>query len=350
MISIKISVSSEYEVKVGRGLLCHLGKESAAVVAGRNAVIVSDSNVWPLYGKLATESLEEAGFSVLSWIISAGESSKNSENYIKLLTFLAENRITRTDCLVALGGGVVGDLTGFAAATYLRGIPYIQVPTTLLAMVDSSVGGKTAINLPSGKNLAGAFYQPSLVLCDTDTLETLPKREFTGSCAEVIKYGILYDTALFSHLEENGTNFDQENVISRCIELKKQAMTEDEFDIGIRRMLNLGHTLGHSIEALTDYQISHGEAVAIGTSIITRCAAAHGHCTLHDCDRIIALLDRFALPTATDLSPYALTQQALSDKKRNGSTITLILPATIGCGKLFDLPVSQLENYVKEGM
>ncbi len=350
MVSIKVSVSSEYEVKVGQGLLGALGQETAAMIPGRTTVIVSDNNVWARYGKLATDSLEQAGFQVCSFVIEAGESSKNVENYLKLLEFLAECGISRADCLVALGGGVVGDLTGFAAATYLRGIAYIQVPTTLLAMVDSSVGGKTAINLAAGKNLAGAFYQPKLVLCDISTLDTLPQAVFTEGCAEVIKYTILYDTDLFAHLEEKGPAFHREQVISRCIAWKKQAVTEDEFDTGSRRMLNLGHTIGHSIEKCNDYTISHGAAVAAGMGIIARSAAANGLCPRADCQRIIALLEQFGLPTATQLPLKSLVQQASSDKKRSGDRITLVIPATIGCGKLLEMPLSQLENFVKEGM
>lgn len=350
MVSIKVSVSSEYEVKVGQGLLEALGREAARVIPGRNAVIVSDGNVWPRYGKLAAHSLEQAGFSVSSFIIDAGEASKNGENYLKLLDFLAESGISRTDCLVAVGGGVVGDLTGFAAATYLRGIGYIQLPTTLLAMVDSSVGGKTAINLTAGKNLAGAFYQPKLVLCDIGALDTLPREEFAQGYAEVIKYGVLYDSALFAHLEENGPDFHREQVISRCIEWKKKAVTEDEFDFGSRRILNLGHTLGHSIEKCSGYTVSHGAAVAVGMSIIARSSAAKGLCDREDCLRIIAVLERFGLPTATQLSTEALVKQAFSDKKRSGDTITLVIPATIGCGNLLEMPISQLESFVKEGM
>lgn len=350
MKSIHISVSTEYEVKVGKGLLDTLGQEAGSVIAGRMAVIVSDGNVWPRYGKLAAHSLEQAGFSVSSFVIDAGEASKNGENYLKLLDFLAESGISRTDCLVAVGGGVVGDLTGFAAATYLRGIGYIQLPTTLLAMVDSSVGGKTAINLTAGKNLAGAFYQPKLVLCDISTLDTLPREEFAQGCAEVIKYGVLYDSALFAHLEENGPDFHREQVISRCIEWKNQAVTEDEFDFGSRRMLNLGHTLGHSIEKCSGYTVSHGAAVAVGMSIIARSSAANDLCDWEDCLRIIAVLERFGLPTASAFSAEALVQQAFSDKKRSGDEITLVIPATIGCAKLHKLPLDQLEKFVKEGM
>lgn len=350
MVEITVSASKTYSVKVGKKLLGQLGTEVADLVSGRAAVIVSDSNVWPIYGAEATRSMEKAGFQVISFVIAAGEASKNVEIYLKLLDFLAQHHISRSDCLVALGGGVVGDLAGFAAATYLRGVPYIQVPTSLLAMVDSSVGGKTAIDLPAGKNLAGAFYQPSLVLCDIDALSTLPEDRFAEGCAEIIKYGILYDAPLFIHLEESGKAFDREAVISRCIEWKKQAVMADEFDTGCRRMLNLGHTVGHSIEKASNYSVSHGAAVAIGISIMARSAAFNGLCSRAECERIIALLEKFSLPTNTDLSLDILVQHALSDKKRSGDTITLVLPATIGCCKLAEIPVSDLKNYVKEGM
>ena len=198
---VKVNASTAYEVMIGSGLLFSLGNEVAKVTKVGTAAIISDSNVWPLYGKTAQESLENTGFSVVSFIFPAGESSKSGATYLKLMNFLAQNHVTRSDCLIALGGGVVGDLTGFAAATYLRGISYIQVPTTLLAAVDSSVGGKTAIDLECGKNLVGAFYQPKLVLCDTDTLSSLPDEIFRDGCAEVIKYSVLYDPQLFAHLQ-----------------------------------------------------------------------------------------------------------------------------------------------------
>jgi 3-dehydroquinate synthase len=350
MVEITVSASKTYSVQVGPNLLCQLGTKTAALVSGRASVIVSDSNVWPIYGEKAVISMEKAGFQVSSFVISAGEASKNGENYLRLLTFLAEHQIARSDCLIALGGGVVGDLTGFVAATYLRGIPYVQVPTSLLAMVDSSVGGKTAIDLPAGKNLVGAFYQPSLVLCDTETLKTLPENRFIEGCAEIVKYGILYDPALFAHLEEKGMDFDRTNIIGKCIEWKKQAVVQDEFDTGCRRMLNLGHTLGHSIEKASDYRISHGAAVAIGMSIMAKYAVAQGLCSSEDCDRMIDLLKKFDLPTHTDLSSDVLVQHALSDKKRSGDKISLVLPATIGCCKLIEMPVTELENCVKEGV
>ena len=224
MQEVTVHASRDYRILIGTGLLPRLGQEAARCVKGRKVCIVSETNVYPHHGAAAEESLKSAGFTVVSYVFSAGESSKNGQNYLTLLNFLAENQLTRADLLIALGGGVVGDLCGFAAATYLRGVAFIQVPTTLLAAVDSSVGGKTAIDLPAGKNLAGAFYQPSLVLCDTNTLSTLPDEIFRDGCAEVIKYGILYDRNFFDYLRSTGVSFDREKVIRRCVELKRDVI------------------------------------------------------------------------------------------------------------------------------
>ena len=278
MKSVKISVSKEYEVLIGHGLINDCGELCRGVLAESvKAAVISDDNVAPLYLERVKAALEKAGFAVVSFVFPHGESSKNGGTYLEILNFLAENQITRTDALIALGGGVVGDITGFAAATYLRGIRFVQIPTSLLAMVDSSVGGKTAIDLPAGKNLAGAFCQPELVICDLDTLDTLSDAFFTDGCAEVIKYGILKDEALFAHLEEKAQGFDREYVISRCVELKRDYVTEDEFDTGLRMMLNLGHTVGHAIEKLSAYSVPHGSAVAMGMAIIARACAARGY-------------------------------------------------------------------------
>lgn len=350
MQTISIPASTGYSVMIGDGLLSTLGAQAAAILAGRTAVIVSDSNVWPLYGEIARQALSGAGFAVFDFVIPAGENSKNFDNYLKLLNFLAENRLTRADCLIALGGGVVGDLTGFAAATYLRGIACIQVPTTLLAMVDASVGGKTAIDLPAGKNLAGAFYQPRLVLCDCRTLSTLSAPCFSDGCAEVIKYGLLFDEELFDQLEQEALDFPQEAVIARCVAHKRDVVIQDERDTGLRQLLNLGHTVGHAIEAASNYQVSHGHAVAAGMQIIANAAAAHGECSSALCRRLEALLTAFALPTGTDLPLDALMPHILADKKRAGQYITLVVPATTGCCFLKTIPVSQLYSYIKAGM
>ena len=350
MKTVHVQASTEYDVLVGAGLLQTLGERASALCKTRKTAIISDSNVWPLYGQAAEESLIHAGFQAVSFVIPAGESSKNGEVYLELLNFLAENQLTRTDLLIALGGGVVGDLTGFAAATYLRGVPYIQVPTTLLAAVDSSVGGKTAIDLPAGKNLAGAFYQPSLVLCDVDTLNSLPDNVFRDGCAEVIKYGVLYDPELFTHLKEYGLDFHREDVIAQCVTLKQNVVAEDEFDTGARMKLNLGHTIGHGIEAQSEFRISHGEAVAIGMSIVSRSAVKLGICSQDTCDTILSVLNSFGLPTSTEFTADSLFLSALSDKKRSGSTVSLIIPQAIGDCIICATPVNELKSFIKAGL
>lgn len=344
MKTVTVNASKQYDIKIGRNLLTTVGAEAKILGKAESVCIVSDSNVWPLYGPEVEKSLVLAGFSVTRFVFTAGEASKTGATYLALLDCLASHKLTRSDLIVALGGGVVGDLAGFAAATYLRGIRFIQIPTTLLAAVDSSVGGKTAIDLPAGKNLAGAFCQPSLVLCDTDTLSTLPRDIFLDGCAEVIKYAILYDPGFFRSLEETGPGFDLESVIARCVELKRDVVMEDEFDTGLRMKLNLGHTVGHGVENCSDFSVSHGKAVAIGIAIVARASRCQ------DQARIIALLERFALPVRTPYSAQALYECALSDKKRSGGTVNLIIPHSIGDCRIMPMPVETLENFIEEGL
>lgn len=350
MTTVTVSASKTYDILIGSGLLCSLGQRVAELGKVKTVCIVSETNVYPLYGKIAEESLEKAGLRTVSFVFPAGESSKCGETYLSLLNFLAENRLSRSDLLVALGGGVVGDLTGFAAATYFRGIRFVQVPTTLLAAVDSSVGGKTAIDLKAGKNLAGAFYQPSLVLCDTDTLSSLPDDIFRDGCAEVIKYGVIYDRAFFDYLSETGVNFDREKVIRRCVELKRDVVMEDEFDTGARMKLNLGHTIGHGVEARSGFSLSHGKSVATGLAIVSRAAAATGLCSAEDCGRVIRILNDYALPVSTAYSARELAEFALSDKKRSGGTIPLIIPRTIGACDIIPTAVTELESFIQAGL
>lgn len=350
MRTIQVPTGKPYEVLIENGLLPNIGESALKVHAACTAVIVSDSNVFPLYGKTVSDSLSTAGFSVLTYIFPAGESSKCGATYLDLLNYLAENKVTRTDVIVALGGGVVGDLSGFAAATYSRGISYIQIPTTLLAAVDSSVGGKTAIDLPAGKNLAGAFHQPIAVLCDPDTLNTLPEDIFLAGCAEVIKYGILYDTVLFETLLSCGTAFDREAVIARCVELKRDVVAVDEFDTGARQFLNLGHTIGHGVEAHSNFTLSHGFSVAIGMAIVARASAEYGYCTPETRDQILDILQKFHLPIHTETSPDDLYNAALSDKKRSGKNINLIVPAAIGNCFIQKTPVNEVLGFIKAGI
>lgn len=344
MNTVTVNASKKYDILIGSGLLSSIGESAKKLGKIQKVCIVSESTVFPLYGAIIADSLECSGFSVTSFVFPSGEAHKNGETYLNLLNYLAEQKLTRTDLIVALGGGVVGDLAGFAAATYLRGIRFIQVPTTLLAAVDSSVGGKTAIDLDVGKNLVGAFYQPSLVLCDTDTLNSLPVDIFRDGCAEVIKYGVLYDPALFAHLEEKGLAFDREAVIARCVELKRDVVVEDEFDTGLRMKLNLGHTIGHGVEAKSNFAISHGKAVAIGMSIVSRASS----CV--DCSRIIALLNQFGLPTETEFSADDLYTCALSDKKRAGGIVNLIIPDSVGDCSIVPTPVEYLKSFIEAGL
>ena len=344
MNTVTVRASKQYDILIGQGLLPTLGAEAKKLGKAQKICVVSESNVYPLYGAAVEESMKSAGFSVVSYVFPAGEESKNGQVFLDLLNFLAENQLTRSDLIVALGGGVVGDLAGFAAASYLRGIRFIQVPTTLLAAVDSSVGGKTAIDLPVGKNLAGAFCQPSLVLCDTDTLNSLPLDIFRDGCAEVIKYGVLYDPKLFAHLEEKGLSFDREAVITRCMELKRDVVMEDEFDTGVRMKLNLGHTVGHGVEAKSHFAISHGKAVAIGMAIVSRASACA------DTPRIVALLEQFGLPTRTDYSADDLFSYTLSDKKRSGGTVNLIIPRAIGDCAIVPTKVESLKSFIQAGL
>ena len=350
MTTIHVAASREYDIEIGRGLLDQAGEHIAQVTgAGHTAAVISDTNVLPLYGQRRCSSLEQAGFRVISWAFPAGEASKNLTTYGQLLHFLGENHMTRSDIIVALGGGVTGDMAGFAAATYQRGIPFIQVPTTLLAAVDSSVGGKTAIDLDTGKNQAGCFYQPWLVLCDPDTLTTLPEREYRCGCGEIIKYSVLFDAHFFEELQSTPVKDQVEHVISTCVTLKRRAVMEDEFDTGERRKLNLGHSFGHAVEACSDFSIPHGCAVAIGMAIITRAAVKRGICAQEVLDRLLAILDKYDLPTQTDYPLEALYRAALSDKKISGGKMHLIVPEAIGRCRIESIPEAEIRTWLRDG-
>ena len=350
MTTVTVRASRPYEVTIGRGLLDTVGRQAAGQWKGRSAAVVSDSTVAPLYLNRVKDSLERAGFRVHSFVFPAGEDQKNGGTYLKLLEFLAARRLTRADGLIALGGGVVGDLAGFAAATFLRGIGFLQLPTTLLAAVDSSVGGKTAIDLTNGKNLAGAFYQPQAVLCDLDTLDTLPAEVFADGCAEVIKYGMIGDPALLARLETVDFRADPEELVARCVAQKRDLVEQDEFDTGARQLLNLGHTLGHGVEACSGYTVSHGRAVAIGMTLVTRAAVAFGRCPAEVLPRLRRLLERYGLPDATAYSAQALYEKTLSDKKRSGDTISLVVPIAWGASQLVRIPVSALPAWIERGL
>lgn len=327
---IKVPASKEYEVLIGNGILSTLGERCVNLLGKSKAVIVTDSNVAPLWLGKTKQSLEDAGIETFTYIFPAGEESKNKETLFELLEFMAENKLTRSDFAVALGGGVTGDMTGLAASLYLRGIPFVQVPTTLLAAVDSSVGGKTAVNLTAGKNLMGAFYQPSLVLCDTDTLGTLSAEIFADGMAEVIKYGVIFDKELFDTVKGGNISDKLERIIARCVELKRDVVAKDEFDKGERQLLNFGHTMAHSIEKCSNFEISHGSAVAIGMVIAAKAGNALGWSDDDCTDEIINANKNNSLPCECSFSPAELAQAALSDKKRAGDSIAFVAPRKIG--------------------
>lgn len=351
MTSIDVKASRPYRVEVGAGASAALGARARALCPkAARAVLVSDDNVYRLHGEAALARLRDAGLEAQGYVLPHGEASKTAESLLSLLDFMVRARMTRSDVLVALGGGMIGDLTGFAASVYMRGVAYLQCPTTLLAAVDSSVGGKTAVDLPAGKNLMGAFWQPRCVLCDTDALTTLPESVFADGCAEVVKTAVLFDPALFEELIATGHGFDRESVIVRCVRHKRNVVAEDEFDTGRRGLLNLGHTLGHAIEAKSGFTVTHGQAVAIGTAVVTRAAAAAGLCASSLPDRVEAALRRFGLPTRTDMALDELMPVMLGDKKRVGDTVNVIVPRAPGDCTMLAMDSTALRAFYERGM
>ena len=349
MKTVHIDASRSYDVRIGRGLLDDCGRQIAERVRCASAAVVADDTVYALYGERVCASLEAAGVRTVCYEYPPGEKSKNLLEYAKILNFLAENRVTRADALIALGGGVTGDLGGFAAATYLRGIPFVQLPTTLLAAVDSSVGGKTAVDLPAGKNLAGAFYQPELVLCDLNTLDSLPREIFLDGCAEVIKYAVLGSRELFALLADIPSGKGLEEVTARCVEMMRDFVQSDELDRGARQMLNLGHTFGHAVEASSRFTLSHGKSVAIGMAMILRAACSRGLCSAETRDAVIALLQRYGLPTECPYPADMLLGALSADKKIFGTRLNLVVPTDIGACRLLPVGVDELSGWLRDG-
>jgi 3-dehydroquinate synthase len=322
------------------------GRLSGQVVKPCRLVIVSDDNVFPLYGNAAVKSFADNGYKVDTYVIKHGEASKTLATVAGLLEFLADKKLTRGDCLAALGGGVVGDLTGFAAAVFLRGIRFIQLPTTLLAAVDSSVGGKTGVDMPAGKNLVGAFHQPALVLCDTNTFKTLPNEVYADGMAEVIKHCVIGDGEMLAMLSK----LSPVEICKRNVQIKASVVEQDEFENGLRMVLNLGHTIGHAVEMLSRYEISHGSAVAIGLTIVTRAAERMGWTNEPCLGLLMEALERYKLPTGCGYSANQLAEAALSDKKRSGDTVSLVVPERIGKVNIKPIAVNKLEEFIASGL
>jgi len=329
-----------YAIKIGPGLLGRLGDECARLKLGNRCAVITDTNVGKRFAKPAFESLLKAGFTPSLIVVPAGETAKSLKSLQACCDQLAAERLERKSFIVALGGGVVGDLAGFVAATYLRGIAFVQVPTTLLAQVDSSVGGKVGVNLKAGKNLVGAFYQPRLVLCDLDTLKTLPMREYHAGLAEVIKYGIICNAVLFSRLERDLPGLLKRDpktlaaVIARCCEIKAAVVGRDETESGQRAILNFGHTIGHALEAISHYgKYLHGEAISIGQVAAANLSARLLGLPIEDVDRITTLFERAGLPTEVKLNATQrgkLFAAMKLDKKVSGGEIKFVLARKIG--------------------
>lgn len=345
-----------YSILVGTGLLADAGGEIATLLPSARITIVTNQTVAALFLKRVTDSLDQAGFRTRSIEIGDGEEHKNLASLASIYDRLLEDGTDRGSAIVALGGGVVGDVTGFAAATILRGVPYVQIPTTLLAQVDSSVGGKTAINHARGKNLIGAFYQPRLVLCDIETLATLPRREFLAGLAEVIKYGVILDRDFFALIEEHlDAILDQDRdllvrIVKRSCELKAMVVGRDEKESDYRAILNFGHTLAHAVENLTAYKTYlHGEAVALGMVAAARVSHARGHCGADVVDRIERLLERAGLPFAVPPSLAAgdLERAIEHDKKARDGKVKFVCVDEIGRASFDQMTTAEIVSVAR---
>lgn len=342
--TVHVEASRSYDILIGRGILAGLGTFIRPLLGDCRLAVLTDSKVDALYGNAVMEYLHSAGYETCKYVIPAGEASKCADNLLAFLNFMAAEQLTRSDAVIAFGGGVVGDLGGLSASLYLRGVKYVQVPTTLLAAVDSSVGGKTAIDIPAGKNLVGSFYQPSLVCCDTALMDTLNKDVYRDGCAEVIKYGMILDKELYAEL--HSLPFDREAVVTRCVEIKRDVVQQDEFDNGVRGLLNFGHTFGHAIEKLSGFGVSHGAAVAKGMVIAARMAPLCGLCDVAD-ELSVLLLD-YGFDISCSYAATEIYDALLSDKKRRGGKISVVLPRAVGDCTLVTLPVEELEVLLKK--
>ncbi len=350
MRKVIVKASTEYAILIGRGILGMLGEEVKKRIAPCKAAVITDTNIEKLYAAQVEQSLQDAGFATCRFVYPAGEQSKHIGTLSDMLEFLAEEEVTRQDIIIALGGGVAGDMAGFAAAVYQRGIRFVQAPTTFLAAVDSSVGGKTAIDLKAGKNMAGAFYQPHLVLCDVDTLDTLPEEVFADGIAETLKYGVIGDAELFEKTAGGDFKADLEEVIETCVKMKRDIVMEDEFDTGLRQLLNLGHTLGHAIEKKSGFAITHGHAVAIGMHLIAKAAEEQGMAEAGLAEKIKLALENNHLPVSIDYTAEEITEGVLKDKKRRGGEISFVFPVKIGECKIVKIPVEEVTELVRKAL
>ena len=338
--------SGEYEVLIRKGASSDIGKKLKQIARGNKTAIITDDVVMPLYSDSIIGELSGCGFETCVYVLPHGEASKNGREYLKILEFLAESGLDRRDTVVALGGGVVGDIAGFAAATYLRGIDCVQIPTTLLSMTDSSVGGKTAIDLKAGKNLAGAFKQPKFVAIDTDFLKTLPEAEFKNGLGELIKYAVIDGGEILTMLED-GFGKNVQKIVEAAVDIKRRVVEADEKESGLRRILNFGHTPAHAAEKLSGFTLPHGVAVAAGVNLMLRASVRKADCPARDAQRIEKLCVKYGLPVAFEYTAKRLAEASAGDKKTEGEFINLVLADKIGSVFTTKVAQSELEEYYR---
>lgn len=331
MKTLNVKVGKGYNIFIEKGLMSSCGKYIKEVSNAAKVCLICDTNVYKIYGSTVEEQLKAVGYDVYTYVFDAGEESKTTATVISMVEFMAEKELTRNDLVVALGGGVCGDMAGFAAAIYLRGIDFVQIPTSLLAQVDSSVGGKTAVDLPQGKNLCGAFHQPVLVLIDPNTLDTLTPHFFSDGMAEVIKTGCIKSASLFEKTEKQNAKDIIDDIIFECVSIKAGVVERDEKEHGERALLNFGHTSGHAIEKLHNFTtISHGEAVGIGMVMITKAGEANGITEEGTCKRIADVLKKYNLMTEDSNALQDIIVCMNADKKRTADSINFVLLSKIG--------------------
>ncbi|MBO0468208.1 3-dehydroquinate synthase [Enterococcus plantarum] len=341
-----------YDLTIEKGLLKTIGSWVKELWLPQKIVIITDTNVQPLYGEQVQKSLKEAGFETATFVIKAGEQSKSLSVAAEVYDVLADEGMTRSDGIIALGGGVVGDLAGFVASTYMRGLHFLQVPTTLLAQVDSSIGGKTAVNTKKAKNLVGTFAQPDGVLIDPDTLDTLEVRRIQEGIAEIIKSAAIADQDLWQKLDaltdENDLKAHATEIIAACCKIKRKVVEEDELDNGVRLLLNFGHTIGHALENTAGYgNLTHGEGVAIGMSQVTRVAESKKLTPKGTTEKLTKMIQKFHLPIRSNQWDQEQLYAALThDKKARGGKINLILLDSIGEAKIVRIPIEEMKGYL----
>lgn len=343
MMKLRVNLKeNSYDIVIEKGCADRCGEMIREVTGGGRCVLITDSNVDALHAEKIARNIKAGGTDVVKFVFPAGEESKNIKTLENIYAFMADKKINRGDFIVALGGGVCGDTAGFAAATYMRGIKYVQIPTTLLAQVDSSVGGKVAVDLPQGKNMVGNFYHPKLVIIDPNFLDTLGGDFFADGMGEVIKYGCIRDRALFEKLLRDDVRENIEEVIYTCVDIKRQIVENDERDTGERMLLNFGHTVGHAVEKFYNYKgISHGMAVAVGMYVITKKSEAMGRTKAGTAEMLRKCLDKYGLPHETECAALDMAAEfAAGDKKNFGKNLNIVIIPEIGKSEILTLPLA----------